>query len=181
MPNNNQNGEWTMRYVLPLLSAAVLMVTTAVAPVIAANDLEPYGTAVDHSHIKYQNLKIVMDAGGATPEDTAFQAMVAERIMEMPHAKLIMVIQGPMVSVFSKDAYISNQGLVERIAALKEEGVQIEFCGNSVAAANLKPSDMIGIGTVVPGAYPALADAERHGYALIKPMRLVPPAKPQKP
>ncbi|MHB8453823.1 MAG: DsrE family protein [Acidiferrobacterales bacterium] len=164
-----------MRYALSLLSATVLLVTTAAAPVFAANDLEPYGTAVDHSHIKYQGLKIVMDAGGATPADTEFQAMVAERIMQMPHAKLIMVIQGPMVKAFSKDAYVDHQGLVERIAALKEKGVQIEFCGNSVAAAKLKPSDMIGIGTVVPGAYPALADAERHGYALIKPIRLAPP------
>ncbi len=164
-----------MRYVLSLLSATVLLVTTAAAPVFAANDLEPYGTAVDHSHMKYQGLKIVMDAGGAIPADTEFQAMVAERIMQMPHAKLIMVIQGPMIKAFSKGAYVDQQGLVERIAALKEKGVQIEFCGNSVTAARLKPSDMIGIGTVVPGAYPALAEAERHGYALIKPIRLVIP------
>lgn len=165
-----------MRYVLPLLSAALLVTATATTPVLASNDLEPYGTAVDHSHIKYQGLKIVMDAGGTVPADTEFQAMVAERLMQMPHTRLIMVIQGPMIKAFSKDGFIDNQPLVERIAALKSRGVQIEFCGNSVAAAKLKPSDMVGIGTVVPGAYPAIADAERRGYALIKPMRLAPPA-----
>ncbi len=164
-----------MRCVLPLLSAALLTVAVASAPAFADNAFEPYGTAVDHSHIKYDGLKVVMDAGGSIPADTAFQAIVAERIMEMPHAKLIMVIQGPVIRLFSKKAYIHNQGLVERIAALKKKGVQIEFCNNSIHAAKLKPSDMIGIGTVVPGAYPALADAERHGYALIKPMRLLPP------
>ncbi len=171
-----------MRYALPFLTAALLMVTAADTAAFAADDLEPYGTAVDHSQFKYNDLKIVMDAPGATPEDTAFQAMVAERIMEMPRAKLIVVIQGPMVKAFSKDGYVEHQGLVERFAALRDKGVQIEFCGNSLTAAKLKPSDMIGIGTVVPGAYPALADAERRGYALIKPMRVLPfPPKPGKP
>ena len=169
-----------MRHVLPLLCAALLAVATANIPAFAANDFEPYGTAIDHSHIKYDGLKVVMDAGGSTPADTAFQAMVAERIMQMPHAKLIMVIQGPVIKLFSKQAYLEHQGLVERIAALRDKGVKIEFCGNSVHAAGLKPSDMIGIGTVVPGAYPALADAELHGYALIKPMRLLPPPKAMK-
>ncbi|MHB8257385.1 MAG: DsrE family protein [Acidiferrobacterales bacterium] len=169
-----------MRYVLPLLGAALLTAATASTPVYAENAFEPYGTAVDHSHIKYDGLKVVMDAGGSTPADTAFQTMVAERIMQMPHAKLIMVIQGPVIRIFSKDEYIQHQGLVQRVAALRKKGVQIEFCGNSVRAAKLKPSDMIGIGTVVPGAYPALAEAERHGYALIKPMRLLPPGKVMK-
>ena len=169
-----------MRYVLPLLGAALLTVAAASAPVHAKNAFEPYGTAIDHSHIKYDGLKVVMDAGGSTPADTAFQTMVAERIMQMPHAKLIMVIQGPVIRIFSKDEYIQHQGLVQRVAALRKKGVQIEFCGNSVRAAKLKPSDMIGIGTVVPGAYPALAEAERHGYALIKPMRLLPPGKVMK-
>ncbi len=166
-----------MRYVLSFLSAALLVAITTATPVLASNNLEPYGTAIDHSHEKYQGLKIVMDAGGAVPADTEFQAFVAERLMALPHTKLIMVIQGPMVKAFSKDAFIDNQGLVERLAALRDKGVQIEFCGNSISAAKLKPSDMVGIGTVVPGAYPAIADAERHGYALIKPQRLVPPAK----
>ena len=169
-----------MRYVLPLLGAALLTVATASVPVYAKNAFEPYGTAIDHSHIKYDGLKVVMDAGGSTPADTAFQTMVAERIMQMPHAKLIMVIQGPVIKIFSKGEYIQHQGLVQRVAALRKKGVKIEFCGNSVRAAKLKPSDMIGIGTVVPGAYPALADAERHGYALIKPMRLLPPGKVMK-
>ena len=158
------------------LRSLILVAAVVVAvPAFAAQALEPYGTAVDHSHMKYHGLKVVMDAAGAVPADTNFQAMVAERIMEMPGAKLIMVIQGPMVRAFSKSAYVANQALVDRVAALREKGVKIEFCGNSVKAAKLKPSDIVGIGTVVPGAYPALADAERHGYALIKPMRVLPP------
>lgn len=167
-----------MRYVAIALSVVVLGLT---APVFADDDLQPYGTAVNHINMKYDNLKIVMDAPGATPEDTAFQAMVAEKIMGMPNAKLIIVVQGPMVKLFSKGAYSAHQGLVQRYAALKDKGVQIEFCGNSLMAQKLKPVDMIGIGTVVPGAYPALADAERQGYALIKPMRVVPMPVPNHP
>jgi intracellular sulfur oxidation DsrE/DsrF family protein len=161
--------------------AALLMSATLAAPVFADDGLQPYGTAVDHSHAKYDRLKIVMDTPGASVEDTAFQAMVAERIMDMPHAQLIMVIQGPAVKFFSKDAYVDHQDLVQRVAALRDRGVQIQFCGNSLKAAHLKPSDMVGIGTVVPGAYPAIADAERHGYSLIKPMRVVPVAVAAKP
>lgn len=161
---------------ISLRSLVLAAAAVAAVPAFAADkSLEPYGTAVDHSHVQYRGLKVVMDAAGAVPADTNFQAMVAERITEMPGAKLIMVIQGPMVRAFSKPAYMANQALVDRIAALAHKGVKVEFCGNSVKAAKLKPSDMIGIGTVVPGAYPALADAERHGYALIKPMRVLPP------
>ncbi len=163
------------RLVPVLLAAGILSLATAGAPASAAGAFEPYGTAVDHSHHIYHGLKVVMDAGGATPADTAFQTMVAERLMQMPGTKLIMVIQGPVIRIFSKREYADHQGLVDRVAALRKKGVKIEFCGNSVQAVGLKPSDIIGIGTVVPGAYPAIANAERHGYALIKPIRFIPP------
>ncbi len=166
-----------MRHALPLLGAALLALATAAAPVYASNGFEPFGTAIDHSHIKYYGLKVVIDAGGAIPADTAFQAMVAGRIMQMPHAKVIMVISGPVIRMFAKSAYIKHQALIDHLATLRKEGLKIEFCGNSVQAVGLKPSDMIGLGTVVPGAFPAIADAERHGYAMVKPTRLVPPAK----
>ena len=65
-----------MSYALPLLGAVLLTIATAATPVFASNDFGPYGTAIDHSHMKYDELKVVMDAGGATPADTAFQARV---------------------------------------------------------------------------------------------------------
>lgn len=165
-----------MRYAAIALSAALLALAS---PVYAGDGLQPYGTATDHSHMKYENLKIVMDAPTAGPADSAFQAFVANKLMTMPHTKLIMVIQGPAIKLFSKDAYADHQGLVERYAALRDKGVQIEFCGNSLLAQKLKPSDMIGIGTVVPGAYPAIADAERRGYGMIKVLRVVPMPVPK--
>ena len=135
----------------------------------------PGGTAIDHSTIRYNDLKIIMDLKAKDVDSVKYATMVATRILDHPGAKLAVVIEGPFVNIFAKKNYLDHQGIVDRWAALAKRGVKVEFCGNSVHSMGLKPSDMVGLdeknpATVNPGAYPTIAHYESMGYNLVVPL-----------
>lgn len=143
----------------------------------------PGGTAVDHSTIRYKDLKIIMDLKAKDIDSVKYATMVATRILEHPGAKLAVVIEGPFVTVFAKKNYLDHQGIVDKWADLARKGVRVEFCGNSVHSMGLKPSDMEGLDEKNPavvnsGAYPTIAHYESMGYNLVIPIQM--PESPQK-
>jgi intracellular sulfur oxidation DsrE/DsrF family protein len=155
------------------LASALLL---AQAPALASDDdsFAPGGTAIDHSTEQFHNLKVVMDLKAHYISDVSFGLMVAKRIMAHPGTKLIVVIEGPEVAMFAKKNYLDHQGAVDGWADLANKGIQVEFCGNSVHGAGLKPQDMDGLSestpaVVNPGAYPTIAHYEQLGYALALP------------
>ncbi len=144
----------------------------------AADDgFAPGGTAANHTQERYAGLKVVMDAKVSDPAELYFYAMVANRILEHPNAQLVIVVEGPGVTTFAKANYLDHQGIVDSFAELANKGVRIEYCGNSVAAAHLRPEDMAGlteknVAVVNPGAFPSIAHYEMLGYAPITPTLL---------
>ena len=163
-----------------LLAASVLSVLPARAE--DDNSFAPGGTAIDHHTEKFTHLKIVMDLKANNPPSVGFGAIVASRIMEHPGAQLVVVIEGPGISLFAKKNYLAHQGIIDSWVSLVQKGVHVEYCGNSVHGAGLKPGDMIGLSTknpavVNPGAYPSIAHYESQGF---NPVVTILPEKPAK-
>lgn len=141
----------------------------------ADDSFAPGGTAIDQSAVQFHDLKIVMDLKANDIESVKYGLTVATRIMNHPQAKLIVIVNGPLVAVFAKKNYLDHQGIIDQWANLAKRGVRIEYCGNSVGSAGLKPSDMGGLddgnrAIVNPGAFPTLAHYESMGYALVVPI-----------
>ncbi|MFA5172549.1 MAG: DsrE family protein [Sulfuriferula sp.] len=154
-----------------VLTLALAMTSLAALPAIAGEDdgFAPGGTAIDRHTEQFSNLKIVMDLKAESPASAGFGATVAARIMTHPGTQLVVIIEGPGISTFAKKNYLDHQGIVDNWVELAQKGVRIEFCGNSVRGAGLKPSDMIGLSEKNPavvnsGAYPSLAHYESLGY-----------------
>lgn len=165
-----------------VLAAAAGLSCSLALPAFAAGDdsFAPGGTAVDHSSVEFHNQKIVMDLKAMNMETVKYGLMVATRLQAVRGNKLVIVIQGPLVTIFAKKNYLDHQGIVDKFAALAKAGVHIEYCGNSVKVDGLKPSDMTGLDEKNPavvnsGAYPTLAHYESKGYALIVPFQLPAP------
>ena len=168
------------------LMLATLLVASALSalPARAGDDgsFAPGGTAIDHHTEKFTNLKIVMDLKANSPASVGFGAMVASRIMEHPGARLVVVIEGPGISLFAKKNYLEHQSIIDSWVGLVQKGVHVEYCGNSVHAVGLMPSDMAGLSTknpavVNPGAYPSIAHYESQGF---NPVVIILPEKPAK-
>ena len=51
-----------------------------------------------------------MDLKAESSASVGFGAIVAARIMEHPGAKLIVIIEGPAITVFAKKNYLDHQG-----------------------------------------------------------------------
>ncbi|MHB8921203.1 MAG: DsrE family protein [Halothiobacillus sp.] len=156
-----------------------LSMPVSVIPAIAANEdgFAPGGTAINQYSKQFHNLKIVMDLKTERPSSLKFGAVVASRIMDHPNAQLVVIIEGPGVSVFAKKNYLDHQGDVDSWVDLAKRGVKVEYCGNSVHGAGLEPADMVGLShknpaVVNPGAYPTLGHYESLGFnpIVITPM-----------
>ena len=162
-----------MQFKMNKLILALTLATSmlAVLPARAEDDgsFAPGGTAIDRHTEKFTKLKIVMDLKAESSASVGFGAIVAARIMEHPGAKLIVIIEGPAITVFAKKNYLDHQGIVDNWVELAQRGVRIEYCGNSVRGAGLKPADMVGLSSKNPavvnaGAYPTLAHYESQGF-----------------
>lgn len=162
------------RHLLSALVVASLAWTSQQTLADDSDSFAPGGTAIDHHADTFSGLKAVMDLKVRTPADVNFGAITVKRILAQPNAKLIVIIEGPAVSMFAKKNYLDHQGTVDSWAEVADAGAQIEYCGNSVHGAGLQPSDMDGLSKrnpaiVDPGAYPSIAHHEQQGYVLIMP------------
>lgn len=145
----------------------------------AADDgFAPGGTAANHTQERYPGMKVVMDAKISSPAELNFYSTVANRLLGHPGTRLVIVVEGPAITAFAKANYLDHQGVVDSFADLANKGVKIEYCGNSVAGAHLRPEDMIGlseknVAVVNPGAFPSIAHYETLGYVPISPAKLI--------
>ncbi len=166
-----------------LLAIMVSALFLAHAPARADDDsFAPGGTAMDHSDDKFHNMKIVVDLKARIPADVSFGIMTSKRIIAHPGTQLVVIIEGPAVALFAKKNYLDHQGVIDDWASLAQQGVKVEFCGNSVHGAGLTPKDMDGLSeenpaVVNPGAYPSLAHYEQMGYSMVVLSPQVAPAQ----
>ncbi len=162
-----------MKYILKLILIAFL--GFALQASAEDDSFAPGGTAVDHTAVRFSDLKIIMDLKAKDVNAIKYGTMVVTRILEHPGAQLAVVIEGPFVAMFAKKNYLDHQGIVDQWADFAKRGVKVEFCGNSVHSVGLKPADMIGLDEKNPavvnsGAYPTIAHYESMGYNLIVPI-----------
>jgi intracellular sulfur oxidation DsrE/DsrF family protein len=142
----------------------------------------PGGTAIDRHTERFYNLKIIMDLKAKDIDAVKYATMVVSRIIEHPGTNLVVIIEGPFVSVFAKKNYLDHQGIVDQWTEFAKNGVHVEFCGNSVQSAGLTPADMEGLSeknaaVVNSGAYTSIAHYETLGYKLVVPILMPSPAK----
>ncbi len=152
-----------------VLALALSALAGSVAFAADDTSFAPGGTAIDHHTEQFSHLRIVMDLKAATPANISFGAVVAGRIMQQPKAEVVVVVEGPAIGVFAKKNYIAHQGIVDAWVKLVKKGVKVEYCGNSVKGAGLKPADMDGLSSASPavvnvGAFPTLAHYETEGF-----------------
>jgi intracellular sulfur oxidation DsrE/DsrF family protein len=165
-----------------ILTAAFGTLLQAGQAVADDDSFAPGGTAVDRHTERFQDLKIVMDLKAKDVDAIKYGTMVASRIIDHPGTKLVVVIEGPMVSMFAKKNYLDHQGIIDQWVGYAEKGVQVEYCGNSVNSVHLKPEDMEALSdknkaVVNSGAFPSIAHYESQGYALVVPMAMPLPEK----
>ncbi|MBV1705649.1 MAG: DsrE family protein [Hyphomicrobiales bacterium] len=154
-----------------MIAASLVLAALLRGPALAADDgsFAPGGTAIDHSTEQFHDLKIVMDLKAVSPASINFGSIVAGRIMKQKGTQLVVVVEGPAINVFAKKDYIDHQGIVDSWVKLVKAGVRVEYCGNSVHGAGLKPADMTGLSSAHPavvnlGAFPTLAHYQTLGY-----------------
>lgn len=150
-----------------LLAVSLLI---AAGPAAAQGGFAPYGTATVRTE-RYAPQKIVLEIAEKAPEKILRSLQVSDEIQRSAPAgsDIKLVILGPAVRVFAKKDYEKYQGIVDQAAALRDAGVQIEFCHNAIHANGLTARDMPGIGVVVPAGYIEIADLVHKGYALLRP------------
>ncbi len=171
-----------MKMILKTLVLAASLSALSGTALAEDESFAPGGTAIDKHTEQYRDLEVIMDVKARDAEAVKYATMVASNIISHPGARLAVVIEGPMVSMFAKKNYLDHQGIVDQWVSLAEKGVKVEYCGSSVHAAHLSPSDMEGLteknpAVVNPGAYPAIAHYESQGYALVIPIPMSAPEK----
>ncbi len=141
-----------------------------VSPSTAAEEFAPYGTATVRSQ-SYAPLKYVVESSAFDPAEVATTLRVSKQMLGLSPkgSQMVVVIIGGGIRFFAKENYEKYQSIVELAAELRDAGVKIEYCGSSMKGAGFAPSDLIGIGEVVPGGYVEIAELVAKGYAPIRP------------
>ena len=89
---------------------------------------------------------------------------------EQLKGEMVVVTHGPELRVFAKENSDKYQGIVDKMAALADKGVEFHMCNNAMRAAGFKPEDMHGFITVVPAGFPEIAYLQSQGYKYINPL-----------
>lgn len=138
---------------------------------IQAEEFAPYGTAKVDMH-KYPATNVVFDVNYNDPNKLNILNVFLKKTSGALKGKTVVVTHGPELRVFAKENYEKYQGIVDKMAAHAENGIEFRMCNNAMRAAGFKPSDMHGFITVVPGGFPEIALLQSQGYKYINPLPL---------
>ncbi|MEJ2140901.1 MAG: DsrE family protein [Gammaproteobacteria bacterium] len=156
-----------LRYIL----ASIGIVAALLFNNVQAEELAPYGTAKVDMH-KYPKLNAVFDVNYEDPNKLHILNVFLQKTSGALKGDMIVVTHGPELRVFAKENYEKYQGIVDKMAALAENGIKFHMCNNAMRAAGFKPSDMHGFITVVPAGFPEIAYLQSKGYKYINPLPL---------
>ena len=150
--------------------SCMLAGAVAFAPMLAgAEDLQPYGTAKVNMHSFPKKINVVFDVNYQNPEDLNLLYFFVKNTKKTLGGKAVVVTHGRELRAFAKENYEKYQGIMQKMAELKKEGVEFHMCNNAMHAAGFKAEDMNGLVTIVPAGFPEIAYYESQGYAYINP------------
>lgn len=138
---------------------------------VHAEEFSPYGTAKVDNH-EYPKLNAVFDVNYEDPNKLNILNVFIQKTSAALKGEMIVVTHGPELRVFAKENYEKYQGIVDKMAALAEQGVKFHMCSNAMRAAGFKAEDMHGFITVVPAGFPEIAYLQSKGYKYINPLPL---------
>ena len=168
--SHNERGMSKMK-ILKSILVITSMLTALVVTNLYAEEMAPYGTAKVDMH-KYPKLNAVFDVNYEDPNKLNILNVFLQKTSAALKGKMVVVTHGPELRVFAKENYIKYQGIVDKMAALAEQGVEFHMCNNAMRAAGFKPEDMHGFITVIPGGFPEIAYLQSKGYKYINPNAL---------
>lgn len=154
------------------IAAACAVSLWAVQPALA-EEIAPYGTAKTHLH-EYPFIDAVFDVNYEDPKDLNILHAFVKNTAKPLKGHMVVVTHGPELRAFAKENYIKYQGIMDKLAALAEAGVDFRMCNNALTAAGYEPQDMHGFVTVVPAGFPEIAYLQSRGYTYINPIPLSP-------
>ncbi len=138
---------------------------------VQAAESSPYGTAKEDMH-EYPVTNVVFDVNYSDPKTLNILNVFLKKTSGALKGKTVVVTHGPELRVFAKENYEKYQGIVDKMAALAEDGIEFRMCNNAMRAAGFKSSDMHGFITVVPAGFPEIAYLQSQGYKYINPLPL---------
>lgn len=159
-----------MKIIRTIQTVAGILIALALTNV-QAEEFAPYGTAKTDMH-KYPVTNVVFDVNYSDPKQLNILSVFLTKTSEALKGKTVAVTHGPEMRVFAKENYVKYQGIVDKLAALADKGVEFRMCNNAMRAAGFKASDMHGFVTVVPAGFPEIASLQAQGYKYINPLPL---------
>ncbi|MCG6872717.1 MAG: DsrE family protein [Gammaproteobacteria bacterium] len=137
--------------------------------VLASDSMAPYGTSKTDLH-DYPTINAVFDTNYMDPNDLNVLYAFVSNSMKPLKGKMVVVTHGPELRVFAKENYAKYQGIVDKMKALADDGVEFRMCHNALRAAGFKADDFHGFITVVPAGFPEIALLQSQGYQYINPL-----------
>ncbi len=160
-----------MKKLFAIPAACVVLLWAAESA--AAEELAPYGTAKTHLH-EYPFIDAVFDVNYEDPRSLNILHAFVKNTAKPLKGHMVVVTHGPELRAFAKENYVKYQGIIDKLAALAEAGVDFRMCNNALTAAGYEPQDMHGFVTVVPAGFPEIAYLQSRGYTYINPIPLSP-------
>jgi intracellular sulfur oxidation DsrE/DsrF family protein len=133
---------------------------------IAADDMQPYGTAKENLH-KYPKINRVYDVNYSDPKQLNALVPFIKNVAAVVPGKTVVVLHGTEIRAFAKENYEKYQGVIDQLADLSKQGVEFRMCNNAMHAAGFQSHDIDGFITVVPAGFAEIIDLQRKGYKVI--------------
>ncbi len=151
--------------------AAILAILVVAGSARASGIDAPYGSA---KLIAKQRpvLNTVFDVSYDDPQKLAILYDFIVNTKAVTHGKIVVVTHGPELKAFAKENYARYRPIVDKLAALANQGVSFHMCRNALNAAGYAPQDMHGFIAVVPSGFADIAYYEFKGYQYINPTPL---------
>ena len=154
---------------LRFIQATIGVLTVLTVFGAQAKEFEPYGTAKVDMY-EYPVTNAVFDVNYEDPNKLNILNAFVNATSKQLKGKMVVVTHGPELRAFAKENYEKYQGIVDKMAALADKGVEFHMCNNALLAAGFKPEDMHGFITVVPAGFPEIAYLQSKGYKYINPL-----------
>lgn len=153
-----------LKYTSAFFLALLLSIAAGIS--IAGESTEPYGTAKVDMH-KYPKINRVYDVNYDDPKKLNALVGFIKNVNKIVPGKAVVVLHGTEIRAFAKENYEKYQAVIDELAALSKEGVDIRMCNNAMHGAGFEATDIHGFVTIIPAGFAEIIDLQHKGYAVI--------------
>lgn len=116
-------------------------------------------------------VKVVYHLSDGSAQAARALGNIRNHLRAAPDTRIVVVALADGIKLLLKDATDPAGTRFEpAVVALAQQGVQFRICGNTLAAYNIPPADVIAAATVVPSGVAEVARLQsREGYAYLRP------------